>query len=46
MESGVRFADLTLVFADVQETVYADDCCHFNERGCELIARALARALE
>jgi len=46
VESGVRFADLTLVFADVEETVYADDCCHFNERGYELIARALARALE
>ncbi len=41
--AGVKFHDLTDVFADVTETIYVDDCCHVNERGNELMAREMAR---
>lgn len=40
---GVRFLDLTMVFGDVNETIYVDDCCDFNQLGNEVVARALAQ---
>lgn len=39
---GVAFHDLTRVFADVEETLYVDNCCHFAERGNALLARRIA----
>ncbi len=39
---GIRFDDLTMVFADVAEPLYQDDCCHLNRHGNELLARAIA----
>ncbi len=39
------FHDLTMVFADVAETLYIDACCHFNRRGNELVADAIAAVL-
>lgn len=39
--TGVNFLDLTGIFRDEKETVYADDCCHFNERGYRRIAEAI-----
>ena len=41
-EAGVAFVDLTMVFADSADTLYSDDCCHFNERGYELLAQRIA----
>ena len=35
---GVAVVDLTGMFGDVAETVYADDCCHLNELGNRLMA--------
>jgi hypothetical protein len=32
-----HFRDQRFLFRDVRETVYADACCHFNERGMEAI---------
>jgi hypothetical protein len=43
--SGVRFHDLTGVFSGVREPLYVDDCCHFGERGNELLAGAIAEAI-
>lgn len=40
--AGVAFTDLTRVFADVPDPLYSDDCCHVNDRGLRLIARAMA----
>lgn len=40
--SGVAAFDLTMMFADVEETIYADSCCHVNDRGNELIAARIA----
>lgn len=42
---GVAFHDLTPLFAEVEETIYVDDCCHVNARGNQLIAAAVAAAL-
>jgi hypothetical protein len=36
-EGGVEFHDATDVFVGVPEIVYADDCCHFNQRGNDLL---------
>jgi len=34
---------LTMLFKDVEETTYEDDCCH--QRGNDLIAAKLAEAM-
>jgi len=44
-ERGVRFYDLTQVFASVRETLYQDDCCHLNVRGNELLGEAIGRVI-
>lgn len=46
-EQGVKFSDLSRIFADVPETLYIDWCCHLNERGNRLLAdHILRRVLE
>jgi hypothetical protein len=35
---GVNFYDLTMIFKNNTETLYKDDCCHFNKKGCKLLA--------
>lgn len=40
--NGVNFVDLTLLFADVDEMLYKDDCCHVNDQGYALVAAAVA----
>ena len=45
-KGGVNYFDLTGIFADNPETLYGDTCCHFNERGNELLAAAMAQRLE
>jgi len=42
VRKGVRFSDLSPVFSGVSEEIYIDDCCHFNERGNEILAKAIA----
>ncbi len=44
-QAGVPFLDATALFQNVQEPLYIDSCCHFNQRGNELLADAIARAL-
>lgn len=41
--SGVRFFDMTLLFAAERAAVYRDDCCHFNDRGLRMLAEEIAR---
>ncbi len=41
-ERGVRFADLTGVFQEEQGPIYVDACCHVNDRGYRILARAIA----
>ena len=42
---GVNYFDLTGIFVDRRETLYRDKCCHFNERGYELLAAEMVRRL-
>ena len=44
--SGVRFHDLTGIFADVEESIYIDDCCHVGARGNELLAAAIGERIK
>ncbi len=44
-ERGVRFVDLTMIFADVRETIYRDACCHYYLSGYEMIAERMAREI-
>ncbi len=43
--SGVRFRDLSRIFADVREPLYIDDCCHVGAHGNEILADAIADAI-
>jgi len=42
---GVTFVDLSEVFRDVEQPVYADDCCHLNQEGNKQLGAAIGRAL-
>lgn len=44
-DDGVAFHDLTGLFARDVETRYADSCCHLNEQGYDLVARAIGEAI-
>ncbi len=35
--AGVPFHDLTMMFADNEEVLYSDACCHLNEKGYNFI---------
>jgi hypothetical protein len=39
--AGVRFEDLTGLFAAVPEPIYKDVCCHVNDRGNEILVDAM-----
>jgi len=44
-KEGVRFHDLTMIFVDVEEPLYIDDCCHINERGNEMVASVIGKTI-
>lgn len=44
-DQGVRFHDLTMIFADHAEPIYYDTCCHINQRGNEILAGQIARVI-
>jgi len=39
---GVDFHDATQLFSEVEETLYSDYFCHFNQKGNDLLAEAVA----
>ena len=43
--AGVRFDDLTMVFAGIRDPLYVDDCCHVSPYGYRLVAWAIGRAI-
>lgn len=45
-KAGVRFTDLTGIFAHTDETVYNDDCCHLNETGYRIVAAEIYRIVQ
>ena len=38
VQHHVNFFDATMVFANIKETIYNDDCCHFNRKGKQILA--------
>jgi hypothetical protein len=44
-ERGIHFVDLTMVFEHEQGTIYRDVCCHYNNRGYEILGEAIAAEL-
>jgi hypothetical protein len=38
VEKNIKFFDATKVFAKEKETIYIDTCCHYNQRGKEILA--------
>ena len=38
---GVDFHDLSLIFQNHQETIYRDVCCHYNQRGYEILGERI-----
>lgn len=42
---GVAFADLTQVFAGVEEPLYIDRCCHVDRRGSEILGERIGRVI-
>ncbi len=41
----VNFTDLTMMFKNTQGTVYSDKCCHFNQKGYDMIADSIAKVI-
>jgi hypothetical protein len=39
---GVAVWDLRYLFDDVEEPVYGDDCCHYNDRGQRILSEHIA----
>jgi hypothetical protein len=46
LKTKVPFFDATTIFDNEASAVYDDDCCHYTERGNELLADFIARVLE
>ena len=46
VEGGVKYHDLTQLFSGRSETIYNDDCCHYNEHGFKLFTSAIAAAVK
>jgi hypothetical protein len=38
LEKNIKYFDATMAFAKEKETIYLDICCHYNERGKEVLA--------
>lgn len=44
-KQAVSAYDLTMLFSQEKETIYRDSCCHINEKGQELLEKALLNAI-
>ena len=45
VNEGVNFHDLTMIFADKVEPIYTDNCCHYNQKGHEIIGTVIGQAI-
>ena len=43
--AGVHVLDATALFDDESQTIYSDNCCHYNQRGNDKLAKAVASAM-
>ena len=44
-KTGVNFQDLTMIFADHDELLYSDDCCHLTPEGYGMIGTRIGQAI-
>jgi len=42
-KNGVNFHDLSMIFANNNEMLYADQCCHFNQKGNDHLGEIIAK---
>ena len=40
-DAGVNFSDQAMLFSEIDETIYADKCCHYNKRGNVMLANSV-----
>jgi len=45
VEQGVCFYDFTTLFANNDDVIYSDNCCHFNRRGLGILGKAIGKAI-
>lgn len=45
IKEGVNFSDLTMLLSDIYTPLYADDCCHLNKQGYEIIANKIGEII-
>lgn len=45
VNKGIPFFDMTMIFAENEETLYVDKCCHLNSGGNELLGKAIGRLI-
>lgn len=45
ISQGVRFYDFSMLFADVRESIDSDPCCHYNDRGYQLLGQAIGKTI-
>jgi len=45
VNQGVKFYDLTMIFANNKELLYKDICCHLNEKGYNIIAITIGKVI-
>jgi hypothetical protein len=44
-DEGIEFHDLTMLFSKIEDPIYADLFCHYNQRGNDLLAAAVAETM-
>ncbi|MDB5389401.1 MAG: hypothetical protein JWM11_5047 [Planctomycetaceae bacterium] len=44
-QQNLDFHDLTQLFSQVSDPIYVDFWCHYNQTGCELLAREVAKRI-
>lgn len=44
-DHGIAFLDLTQLFHDTTEPIYADSCCHYNKKGTDMVIGELSRRI-
>ena len=45
VEAGVRFYEFSRIFAEEDETLFWDACCHLNQEGYDLFAARAGSAI-
>lgn len=45
LEKGVNFIDATPIFNDIDIIIYADSCCHYNDKGNRILINRIVREI-